>query len=118
MKDYGITVIGNAGRDAEHRKTQGGADIYSVSVGTYAGKDNTTWVKLFTFENNALSDVRKGDKVKAWGGLVINEYTNKQGEHKTSIELKVWECEVLPRDSKPQQSSEPEMAVDSSDVPF
>lgn len=110
----GAVIIGNAGRDVKERKTQGGKAIHSVSVGVYAGKDKTTWVKLDDF-NGKLAGVRKGDKIAAFGALKVETYNKKDGGQGVSVELVVSDVAIRGKraDSGPQPSD-----LDDADVPF
>ena len=102
MKDYGVTVTGNLGRDPEARTTQGGKETVQVGVATYTGKDKPpTWVTVTDYgDERGLSKFRKGQKVRAWGYLRTSEYTTKAGDARLGLYLTVYELEAVTDDRK------------------
>ncbi len=134
-----FTFTGNLGRDAEVRATQSGSYILSFSVAVKAGwGDNakTTWVRCSKFGRKDLNgaDVEKlkgflgkGALVCVTGELSTHEWTNRSGETKFEVDVKVNELTLLdskPQEDKPQapqqapEQSFGEGGFDDSDVPF
>jgi single-strand DNA-binding protein len=96
-------VIGNLGRDAETRYTKSGAMNVSFSVATSrrftdasgTQQERTTWFRVTAWGKLAETLDRlaqegalaKGQRVFVSGRLESNEFTNQQGENKTSLEI-------------------------------
>lgn len=90
------TFIGNLGRDAEQRFTQGGTAMLSFSLPISSGYgDNvkTSWVRCTAFgkkaESRLVDFLKKGQQISVAGEISLNTYTNKEGIEKSSLELKV-----------------------------
>jgi single-strand DNA-binding protein len=105
-----IVIVGYCGRDPEIRYTADGTAVCSLSVATTEKtkrngevQDITTWFKLTVWgklgeiANQYLS---KGAQVYAEGRLSQQEYTDRDGNKRTSLEVKVSDIQFL--DRKPQ----------------
>lgn len=77
------TAVGNLGKDAEYKTTQGGAEMCSFSVATtsgYGDAKQTLWVDVTKWGKGAegLSKLlTKGTKVTAIGELSTREHNGK-----------------------------------------
>lgn len=77
------TAVGNLGKDAEYKTTQGGAEMCSFSVATtsgYGDAKQTLWVDVTKWGKGAegLSKLLvKGTKVTAIGELSTREHNGK-----------------------------------------
>lgn len=88
-----ITVIGNVGQDPELKYTASGKPIAKFSVADTRGKDEakqTQWHRVTVFDEQAevvVEQVRKGARVLVTGRLQIDEYTDKDGNKRTSYDI-------------------------------
>lgn len=96
-------LVGNLGQEPEGRYTPQGKYIATVSIGVNTGwgdKKSTSWFKL-----NCWGDLgelfnklcQKGTKVLVEGRLKINEWNDKDGNKRTSVEVDVTDFNVLAR---------------------
>jgi len=78
-----VTLAGNTGRDAEHKTTQGGAELCSFSVGVstgYGENKATVWVDVTKWgkgSDGLARILRKGSKVSVSGELSTREHNGK-----------------------------------------
>lgn len=78
-----LSLAGRAGRDAEYKQTQGGAELCSFTVATdvgYGDSKQTIWVDVTRWGKGAkgLSDcIRKGDPVAVTGEMSTREHDGK-----------------------------------------
>lgn len=92
---------GNLGRDAEQRFTAGGDSIVSFSVAVksgYGDKAKTTWIRCTMFGkrgDSVLPYLKKGQQVLVSGEFSLNEYTDKEGQKKSSPECNVRELDLV-----------------------
>jgi len=104
---------GNVGRDAELRYTQTGTPVLSFSVAVKAGygdRASTVWANcsLFGKRGESLAPyVLKGASVVVGGELSEREWTDKQGEKRTSIDVKVSEIDLMGGNGKQANNSRP-----------
>lgn len=127
-----VTLIGNLGKDPEIKiNSDKKMASFSVAVSKYRNKEKTTmWVNVVCFDPKK-SDVleayaKKGTKVYVEGELNINEYTDKDGNKRTGVNVIIsnfnGELQLLSRAdeaAKTQDSREAvirEMADDT--IPF
>ncbi len=93
-----IMLIGNLGRDAETRFTTGNnVSITGFSLATthsYKGKDGnwvneTTWhnITVFNLSDFMKEQLKKGKKVYVEGRLTKREYTDKDGNKRSSTDV-------------------------------
>lgn len=88
-----ITVIGNVGKDPELRFTQGGKAVAKFTVATTRGKDEkkeTTWHNVVVFDEqaeNVCEQVKKGSRVLVQGRLSKDDYKDKDGNQRQSVEI-------------------------------
>jgi single-strand DNA-binding protein len=103
-----ITIVGYLGRDPELRYTPQGTAVCNTSVATterrknVAGEyeDHTTWFRV-TFWNRqaelANEYLAKGRQVYIEGRLRQEEYTDREGNRRTSLEVTATEMQFLGR---------------------
>lgn len=78
-----VTLAGRAGRNAEHRTTQGGTDICNFSVACDVGwgeNKRTEWIDVSKFGKGAeglARFIKKGDSVTVIGDLSTREHNGK-----------------------------------------
>lgn len=123
--------VGNLGKDAETRYLQSGDPVVSFSVGVKAGygdKATTTWARCSMFGKRGESVapyLTKGQQVAISGEASLREYTDKQGQTRASLEVRVNDMTLVggkregqqaPRQQAPQQ---PASGGDfDDDIPF
>ena len=99
---------GNLGRVAEVRYTPNGDSVVSFSVGVKAGfgeKASTTWARCSMFGKRGESVapfLTKGQLVGVSGELSMREWQDKEGQTRSSIEVRVSDLTLLGR--KDEQS--------------
>ena len=114
-----ITIVGYLGRDPELRYTPQGTAVCNISVATtdrrknVAGEyeDHTTWFRVTLWNRQAeLANeyLTKGRQVYIEGRLRQEEYTDREGARRTSLEVTATEMQFLGRreDSAPPASAE------------
>lgn len=93
-----VIVVGNLGRDPELRYTPQGTAVCSFSVATSekrrdkAGEmqEQTTWFRVTTWGKQAETASKylvKGKPVYIEGRLRVEEYTDRDGKNRYSLEL-------------------------------
>ena len=128
-----IMLIGRLGRDAETRFTTNNVSVTNYSLATdyrYKGKDGdwvneTTWHNIVSFN---LSDyfkenLKKGKKFYIEGRLSKRDYTDKDGNKRTSTEVISERLIPLEPSSESSSSSEEETVQpgtvnENDDLPF
>lgn len=119
MNNWNFT--GNLGRDAEQKFTQGGDSIVTFSVAVksgYGDKEKTTWPRCSMFGKrgeSVLPYLKKGTQVAVSGELSINEYTDKEGQQKHSVDVRVNDVTLI--GGKKTEESEPQRAPQSRPAP-
>ena len=130
MNNWNFT--GNLGNAAEQRFTQGGEGIVSFSVAVksgYGDKASTTWAKCSMFGKRGeavLPYLNKGQLVGVSGEMSAREWQDKEGQKRTSIEVRVNDLTLLGKsdsqESKPaparQEKQKPDFDDLASDIPF
>ena len=110
-----ITLAGNVGRDPETRYTGSGVKIVSFSVACNkkkAGKDETTWFRISVFGDRfdkMLPYIKKGSSLFVTGDLSVNEWTDANGEKRSSLEVNADSLNFSPfgrGDQNQQQASQ------------
>jgi single-strand DNA-binding protein len=106
---------GNLGKDAESRFTPSGDAVVQFSVGVksgYGDKATTTWARcsLWGKRGEAVAQyLTKGQLVGISGEVTLREFTNKEGQKQSSLEVRVNDLTLLggKRDGEqPAQRSE------------
>lgn len=106
-----FNFTGNLGGDAEVRYTPDQKAITSWSVAVTSGfgkSEKTNWVRctLFGERGVKLSEyLKKGTQVAVSGEASLNEFTNKQGEEKTTLECNVNSLTLLGKKDATQKDA-------------
>lgn len=105
-----ITVAGQLGRDAEMKYLPAGDAILNFSVAdSQGGKDKPTiWWNCSLFGKRAESLAQylmKGQSVTVGGSLTKREWTDKEGNKRESMDLRV--ADVALQGGKPAHSEAP-----------
>lgn len=125
MNVYNFT--GNIGNNAETKFTADNKAITSWSVAVQSGygkSEKTNWVRCSMFGDRGsklATFLLKGTQVAVTGELSLNEYVNKAGENKASLECVVGNVTLLgKKDSKPSEKEVTTESLDEleSDLPF
>lgn len=104
-----FSFTGNLGNQAEQRYTQGGDSIVSFSVAVKSGfgdKAVTTWVRCTIFGKrgeSVLPYLNKGQLVGVSGEFSAREWDDKEGQKRTSVEVRVNDLTLLGGKSEGQQ---------------
>jgi len=97
MADNTVTLVGNVTRDPELRYTTGGRGVASFGMAVNRRYQvNGEWQEQTSFFNvvawgttgeNAAASLGKGSRVIVTGRLEQREYTTREGEKRTAIEV-------------------------------
>jgi single-strand DNA-binding protein len=94
MPNYAhATIIGHLGRDPELRETAGGVPVVSCALATSRkrqGEETTTWWRVSLFGKRAevvAQHLRKGDPALFSGEPFQQEWTDRNGNQRLSLEL-------------------------------
>lgn len=101
-----IIVVGNLGRDPELRYTPQGTAVCDFSIATNEKKrdksgemqDVTTWFKVTTWNKQAevaSKYLSKGKSVYIEGRLRLEEYTDREGKNRFSLEINASDIQFL-----------------------
>ena len=101
-----ITIVGYLGRDPEIRYLADGTAICNFSVATTEKRKDqtgepreiTTWFRVSVFgrQADACNEyLSKGSQVYVEGRLSLNEYTDRDGERRTSVEVRANDVQFL-----------------------
>lgn len=111
MKINSINFTGNLGGDAEQKILADGTSIVSMNVPCKSGfgeKAITTWLRCTLFGNRGASLIPhlvKGSLVGITGEFSAREYTDRDGNKKQSLEVRVSDVSLLGgrKDAAPAQ---------------
>jgi len=124
-----ITVSGTVG-NAELKYLQSGDPVLAFSVADGQGKDKPTlWWNCSIFGKRAESlanYVQKGGKVTVVGTVSEDQYTDKNGNDKKAMKVRVSDIALQggkeqaeePRRAAPAPAAQAEIDDDGSDIPF
>ena len=107
-----ITIAGQLGKDAEQRFLPNGDAVSSFSVADSQGKDKpTTWWNCSIFGKRAevlTQYLTKGQAVTVVGNVSQREYTDKDGNKRVSMDVRV--SDVALQGGKREQDAAPKPA--------
>ena len=129
-----ITITGHLGRDIELRSLSDGTPVGGFSVADSQGRDKPAiWWRCSIFGKRAEAlapYLKKGQQVTIVGSVTEREYTDKDGQKRTSIDVRVNDLALqggrpeaqqeAPRAAQraaPQRQADPIDDMDS-DIPF
>jgi single-strand DNA-binding protein len=102
-----ISIAGNLGKDAELRSTAKGESVLSFSVADNQGKDKPTiwWnCSLWGKRADALAQyLTKGQTVTVAGSVSEREWTDKEGNQRKSMDVRV--SEIALQGGRQQESA-------------
>lgn len=120
-----ITLVGNLGQDPDIKYLADGTAVASFSVAhsrRRKDQESTTWWRCSMFGKRAETIgqyFHKGSRILVTGEPFAREYTNKNGETKTSMEISVSDFSFV--DSKADQDSpqrSKSYSAPAADAPF
>jgi single-strand DNA-binding protein len=120
-----ITVSGTVG-NAELKYLQSGDPVLAFSVADGQGKDKPTiWWNCSIFGKRAESlanYVQKGGKVTVVGTISEDQYTDKNGNDKKAMKVRVSDIALQggkePAEEKPARQAQPQQDLTEDDIPF
>jgi single-strand DNA-binding protein len=98
-------LTGNLGNDPETRYTATGTLVTTASIAVHSSfkqgeewKERTDWFRLVAFGESAehLGRFAKGERISVAGRLQTSEYTDREGQRRTSVEVVVLRSEPAP----------------------
>ena len=103
-----VILVGNLGRDPELRYTPQGTPVCSFSMATNERRkdktgemrDQTTWFKVTLWNRQAETAaqyLQKGRPVYIEGRLRVEEYTDRDGKQRHSLEVNATDMQFRPR---------------------
>ncbi len=135
-----VIIVGYLGRDPEIRYTADGTPVCSFSVATTERKkdksgefqDVTTWFRVSVWRRQAeLANqyLSKGKQVYIEGRLSANEYQDRDGNTRTSLDVQASDIQFLSsrtendtvqKDDPPSRASSPDTSsnISDDDIPF
>jgi single-strand DNA-binding protein len=128
-----LTATGNLGKDATQRYTPNGDSIVAFSIPIEAGYGQnkvTTWINCSVFGKSGegvLPYLKKGQQVGVVGEILLRPWTDKDGNERQSLELRVEKVRLLgSRPSETSASAVPQTETygqdqsfsESDDIPF
>ena len=128
-----ITIVGYLGRTPELRSTPAGTPVCDFSVATTEKKgdsDVTTWFKVTTWQK--LAEVAekylaKGSQVYVEGRVSLREYTDRDGNKRTSLEVNATDLKFIGSKGEAKAASaganadaapSDEGVIDDDSIPF
>ncbi|HZS09797.1 MAG TPA: single-stranded DNA-binding protein [Blastocatellia bacterium] len=117
-----ITIVGYLGRDPELRYTPQGTAVCSFSVATTEkrkdktgeAQEQTTWFRVTLWGQQAEvagQYLHKGRQVYVEGRLRQEEYTDREGNKRTALEVNATELHFLDSNKSADQSEGQSMAA-------
>lgn len=126
-----VQLIGNLGQDASVRVIDSGATAISFSVAVTEKftqqngevKETTYWTNCTLWktkqQSTAVADyLKKGTKVYVEGRPSTKHYTSRDGEVKTSLEVRVEKLDLLSVAQSGAASTSQQRPVVNDDLPF
>ncbi len=127
-----VTLVGNLGRDAELRVTPRGMSVLEFSIATNekwtdqqgVQQEATTWFRVSLWGKQADSlktYLQKGKQVLVEGRLRVREYTDRDGNRRTSLDVRCDNLLLLGgrgMDRDESQSGGPPAELDRQDPSF
>ena len=84
-----ISAYGRLGRDPESRETSNKKPMAFGALAVTAGEDATIWLKLLAFGRaaDALGKHKKGELIGVLGRLVLNQWTDRDGNDREDLQV-------------------------------
>lgn len=104
-----VNLMGRMVADAEIRETSGGKKMISFRVAIDAGKDRTYFIPCMAWNGtaeNIAKYFKKGDRIGLSGIITSRDYTDKNGNNRTAIEVLVNSFDFCSGKKKVEDSGE------------
>ncbi len=103
MRGIETAFWGVLSKDPEAKTSKNGNSFCVLNIGVAVGHDDQDrevmqWVKAVCFKEAAdaiAAKAVKGSKVYVEGALTVGEYTTKDGERRTSLDVRAWKVELI-----------------------
>lgn len=127
MANYNsISIIGHVGRDPDMKYNNDGNALCKFSVAVTdkrGGNETTQWFNVAAFGRLAETCnqyVRKGMAIMIVGPVTLNQYVDRNGEHRASLDVVARDVQFLSRvDSAQQGGQQPSTAPQTeNDIPW
>ena len=85
-----VNLIGNIGNPPEMRQTQSGKAVCTFSLAVRGYNDTTDWIPITAWNKTAeltCQHCGRGSKIGVTGRLSAREYTDKNGNKRTAMEV-------------------------------
>lgn len=82
-------------------------ESFKTKVGNW--ETETTWHRIIFWNNNTgkkSPEIKKGDRLKVDGKLLVSQYTDKEGVKRSSILVRAKSLDVLPKEAAVAEVSE------------
>lgn len=118
-----FTAVVRLGNDPEQRHTAGGDSIVNFNAAVDSGfgdKKVTTWLRCNMWGKrgeSVLPYLSKGSQVAISGELSNREWTDKEGQKKLSLEVRINELTLLGGKQSGQNNSAPEQPAANKHKP-
>ena len=118
-----FTAVVRLGSDPEQRHTAGGDSIVNFNAAVDSGfgdKKVTTWIRCNMWGKrgeSVLPYLSKGSQVAISGELSNREWTDKEGQKKLSLEVRINELTLLGGKQSGQNNSAPEQSAANKPKP-
>lgn len=129
-----VILVGNLGRDPELRYTAQGTPVCSFTIATNERRkdrngevqDHTTWFRITLWQKRAETAsqyLTKGMPVYIEGRLRVEEYIDRDGKPRHSLEVEATEMQFIgtrkqEEDRAPTQTASHEPDLTDDDIPF
>lgn len=129
-----VILVGNLGRDPELRYTAQGTPVCSFSIATNERRkdrngevqDHTTWFRITLWQKRAETAsqyLTKGMPVYIEGRLRVEEYLDRDGKPRHSLEVEATEMQFIgsrkqEEDYVPTQTASHDADLTDDDIPF
>ena len=110
-------LVGNLGNDPETRSSATGTTVVTASIAVHTSykqgddwKERTDWFRLVAFgeAGENLSRFTKGERIRVMGRLQSSEYTDREGQRRTSVEVVVLRSDDAPLPRRAESNAAPE----------
>jgi single-strand DNA-binding protein len=115
-------LVGNLGNDPETRISATGTTVTTASIAVHTSfkqgeewKERTDWFRLVAFgeAGEALNRFGKGERIRVQGRLQSSEYTDREGQKRSSVEVVVLRSDPAPLTRRAPVAGEPEPPLDT-----
>ncbi len=121
-----ITIVGNAGGDADMRYLPDGTPVVNVSIAVNEqinSKDTTTWFRVAFWGNltNAAMHIVKGQIIAVDGRIMVETWTDRDGATRASLKINASNMRFIggrPNGADPVSANGKTLAEEVDEIPF